>query len=621
MISRSHLIDQLPTFGLLPGIREAFSLLNRREKVRAVLLIASMNVNALLGLVGLAGILPFVHLMLDPQPLAGSGFLARMLRAFGFVNVESAIYATGLAVIGLVVAKNIFAFSHSFFQNQFCAKAERRMAVDLLARVVHAPYVWIIPRNPTILRDLVVAQSIEWSRGVIRATLQLANELLFLCVALAFLIVATPFAGLAIGSVALLLGAILTRLAHRPINALAERKRQAIRIAGVIATEAISGARDVRVSGTGDQFVRAFADRMLDYTESDSRARSWQIVPRLGVEIIGFSVLVGMALVAFWSGIPRSEIAGLLTVYALVAMRAIPVVSQAAVSISTITGSLVAVREIQTLTCELPPPPERRPVLASVKPVWQRIDLDGVGFTYPNGERPALGPLSVSIECGKSYGIVGRSGAGKSTLVDLLSGLLPPTQGRILIDGMPPDRSRLDDWIDDIACVSQTPFLLDGSLQDNIEFGRVAVADREGRLRRAIEVAGLAELVAGLPHGVATGIGDRGLRLSGGQRQRVAIARALYTGARLLVLDEATSALDSLTEREVTEAIEALKGQMTLIVVAHRLSTVVRLDELIVLDAGQLAAQGPHQTLLGTNNLYRSLVQAQSLAEVAGSAA
>jgi ABC-type multidrug transport system fused ATPase/permease subunit len=183
----------------------------------------------------------------------------------------------------------------------------------------------------------------------------------------------------------------------------------------------------------------------------------------------------------------------------------------------------------------------------------------------------------------------------------------------MLVDGVPLDRVGFDRWIDNVACVSQAPFLLDGTLRENIEFGKSAGDDGEERLARAVDAAGLRQLVEQLPDGLLTLVGDRGVRLSGGQRQRVAIARALYRGAHLLVLDEATSALDSLTEREVTQAIESLKGRMTLLVVAHRLSTVSRLDELVVLDDGAIAARGSHQSLLGSNKLYRMLVQAQSL--------
>ena len=186
---------------------------------------------------------------------------------------------------------------------------------------------------------------------------------------------------------------------------------------------------------------------------------------------------------------------------------------------------------------------------------------------------------------------------------------------------MPLDLVGFDRWIENVACVSQSPFLLDGTLQENIEFGRSPGEDGTERLERAIEAAGLRQLIDQLPDGLRTLMGDRGVRLSGGQRQRVAIARALYREAHLLVLDEATSALDSLTEREVTHAIESLKGRMTLLVVAHRLSTVARLDELIVLDEGAVVAHGSHHSLLGSSKLYRSLVQAQSLSAIENPAA
>lgn len=616
MISRQHLAIPLPTSGFLRGLIGAFKLLNRKERVQAVFLVLSMNINALLGLVGLAGILPFVHLMLEPEPLAGQSTFAHALRSLGFTDIDYAIFAAGLVLIGLILAKNIFAFAHGYVQNRYCARAERRMATELLARVVHAPYLWLVSRNASIVRDTVIGHSIEWSRGVIRASLQLINELLFLVVALVFLVVASPFTGLLIGGSAALIAAAIARFAHPRINYYAERKRRAIRIAGVVATEAIAGGRDVRLSAAGGEFVAAFEKSIYDYTTGDADGRQWQLLPRLGVEVVGFSVLVGVALVALWSGMPRAEIASLLAIYAVVAIRAIPVVSQVASSVSAITSALPAVAEVQDLINDLPELPPPAEAGAQAIGAWRQFSFEHVAFTYPNGARPALGPLSLTIECGNSYGIVGKSGVGKSTLVDLLTGLLPPTEGRILLDGEVLDPGGLRGWIDNIACVSQTPFLLDGTLQENIEFGKVVGDDRAERLQQAVAAAGLTDMVRQLPDGLSTGLGDRGVRLSGGQRQRVAIARALYRGARLLILDEATSALDSLTEREVTQAIESLKGRMTLLVVAHRISTVRRLDELIVLDAGKIVGRGRHEKLLGTSDLYRSLVEAQSLSPV-----
>lgn len=615
MISREHLVKSLPVIGFFRGVNGAFGLLTRKEKIHAVFLVLSMNVNALLGLVGLAGILPFVHLMLEPDPLAGQGVLARTLRACSFTSTEQALYAVGSVLIGLILVKNVFAYIHSYFQNLFSSRAEIRLATDLLARVVNAPYIWIIARNTSIIRDVVVGQSIEWSRGLIRSGLQLINDLLFLLAALVFLVITSPLAGLLICGFSLVLAMGLTKLAHPRINFYGERKRRAIRVAGVIATEAIAGGRDVRLSAAGEPFIRAFGQRMQEYSLSDAAARQWQLLPRAGIEVIGFSVLVGGALLALWNDMPRAEIAALLTVYAVIAVRAIPVISQAVASISAITSSLPAMSEVQNLIRELP-------ALQSVPHTsgnsgrfanWRRLHLSDVTFKFPGAGRAVLGAIDISFERGRSYGIVGKSGAGKSTLVDVITGLLPPSEGEILIDGRQLDRAHAAGWIEDIACVSQSPFMLDGTLQENIEFGKVHDFNGNQRLESAIEAAGLAEFVRTLPEGLATPLGERGVRLSGGQRQRVAIARGLYRGAQLLVLDEATSALDSLTERDVTEAIEALKGRITLLVVAHRISTVSRLDEIILIENGQVAGHGPHRDLLAASALYRNLVEAQAV--------
>ena len=182
----------------------------------------------------------------------------------------------------------------------------------------------------------------------------------------------------------------------------------------------------------------------------------------------------------------------------------------------------------------------------------------------------------------------------------------------MLLDGLPLEGERLARWRHNVAYVVQAPFLIDASLAENIEFGQPALPDRSRRLQEAIAAAGLADVVRGLPDGLDTRLGERGLYLSGGQRQRVAIARALYRAADLIVLDEATSALDSITEREITDALSAIKGRVTLVVIAHRLATLSDCDELIVLDEGRLAGRGAHVELMQKNETYSSLVEAQS---------
>jgi HlyD family secretion protein len=238
---------------------------------------------------------------------------------------------------------------------------------------------------------------------------------------------------------------------------------------------------------------------------------------------------------------------------------------------------------------------------------WKEISTTALGYTYDTGKQAALHGIDVHFEFGKVYGLAGPSGAGKSTLVDILSGLLEPRQGEINVDGELLARGQLHEWRTRIGYVSQLPFMLDATLRENIAFGIDPALVDEPRLGRIVDLTKLAELVAELPEGLDTRIGESAVRLSGGQRQRVAIARALYQDVRLLIFDEATSALDNLTEREIRNTIAGLAGELTIILIAHRMSTITECDKIYVLDQGCLIAEGRYDELLESCPLFRDM--------------
>ena len=239
------------------------------------------------------------------------------------------------------------------------------------------------------------------------------------------------------------------------------------------------------------------------------------------------------------------------------------------------------------------------------------VALEGVSYTYAGEPEPVLLDVDLAIARGESIGIVGPSGAGKSTLVDLLLGLLAPTTGRITVDGRD-IAGALRSWQRHLGYVAQEPFVLDDTIRRNVAFGVADGEIDERRVTAALRLAQLGDFVAGLPAGLDTMLGERGTRLSGGQRQRVAIARALYDEPEVLVFDEATSALDTPTERELIAALEALRGVKTLIVIAHRLTTVRHCDRLAVLRDGRLAAVGPYDELLARDAGFRAMVGSAS---------
>lgn len=245
---------------------------------------------------------------------------------------------------------------------------------------------------------------------------------------------------------------------------------------------------------------------------------------------------------------------------------------------------------------------------------WKEVALVDVSYRYFDSENLALDNINLSIKRGCSYGLVGASGAGKSTLADIIASLLTPTAGVLAVDGAPiADPETLAAWRARVSYVAQHPVIFDSTLADNITLGAPPSVDRDQRLASAVAAAGLAPVVNFLERKLDTQIGDRGTRLSGGQRQRVAIARSIFQQAELLILDEATSALDSLTERDIGEAIEALRGQVTIVAIAHRLSTVMHCDEIVLLDRGRIVARGSHAELMTSSEEYRRFVEAQSI--------
>jgi len=239
---------------------------------------------------------------------------------------------------------------------------------------------------------------------------------------------------------------------------------------------------------------------------------------------------------------------------------------------------------------------------------WRRVRLEKVGYQYPDASGWALRECSIALERSGAYGLVGPSAAGKSTLVDLLVGLLEPTEGRVWVDDDPLETLAPKSWQRRIGYVPQAPFIADASLRDNVAFGVPENDVDDARVMECLRLANVAELPAQLERGLDTRLGERGSRLSGGQRQRIAIARALYAGPELLVFDEATSALDSISEAEILAALDNLRGRMAVIIIAHRLSTVASCDQIFLLEEGRLVGCGTYRDLATSHPLFRKMV-------------
>jgi len=330
-------------------------------------------------------------------------------------------------------------------------------------------------------------------------------------------------------------------------------------------------------------------------------------IPRLLLETIAVGIMCCLPILLLFFGRPLVDAVPILGMFAMAAFRLMPSINRIANIANTLAFNDNAVAALVHDLTEL----KASPAVAAPVEHIDRITLNEIGYVYDNGFA-ALKAVTMDIRSGESIGIVGTSGAGKTTLINLLLGLLAPARGQILINGT--KHAGTPGWGGRIGLVPQESYLLDESLRQNIAVGIKPSEIDEAALRRAVTLAQLEPVIASLPEGLDTIVGERGVRLSGGQRQRVAIARALYTDPDVLVLDEATSSLDAETEASIVEAIKALHGLKTTITVAHRLSTVRACDRIYMMANGTVADAGTFDSLLKNNEDFARMARLMGLA-------
>jgi len=587
------------------GIRLGLSLLTLAERRYAVLLAVSIIINSLLQTVALAGVLPFVQSLIAPDAAMQSGW-AVWLQEAG-IALPASLSVIGSCLLLLVLAKNVYTGLQTRWQARFSASCEQRLASDLLRQFLEASYAWNIRQNTSVVRDIIRTHVVQWSRGFLRSSLQLANDVLFAVMAVSFLIYVSPKIGGLIFCITSFIAWVLMRLLRPHLLAKAKAKREANYRSGIFCNEALAGVRDVKMTGSQALFVRTFADEFSRYSFADSDYQVLSSLPRLLLEVLGYGALIGTALLITWSEGDTSEAASLLALYGVAGIRLLAVFNGIIGNLHKLLDALPLIEDIHSL--------EREAAAGEGAPAagddpftdWTDIQFTNIGYRYAASDRFALSGITTTIVRGESVGVVGPSGAGKSTLADVLSALLEPTEGVLTVGGQPVHGPARFAWRGHIGYVSQNPFILDASLRDNIVFGHPTF-DTE-RLDMAIKAAHLGPVVAQLPAGLDTPLGERGMRLSGGQRQRVAIARALYRNADLLILDEATSALDTLSEQEITEAITGLVGSVTVVVIAHRLATVKHCTRVLVMVNGRVIDSGGHEELMRSCPIYRDMVR------------
>jgi len=588
---------------MIRDIRTVLSWLTPRQRARWYLLVPLVSLSALVEAVAALAVFGLLRLVVEPARVRSAPIVSEIWKAWPSDDPPAIIATLTIVTAILYIARGALLAGTEWMRERTLHQSAAQTSARLFARYLSADYLFHVRRQPASLIDEATRSTELAFQFVLSSAINLFAETLTAIALVTVLALNAPAVTLSAVAVILAAVGVAVHLTRRVWVRLGGAEKQLAVAQLHVLQQSLGGIKDVIITGRQSFFEERFREVRRILADLKERRLWLSSILRIAIET---GLIVSM-LVVIWIVIARGDIGpqtvSILALFAYTGFRLVPSANRVMLNLGYLREGRVFVKSVAHDLHALRGTAARM-VPEPVVTFDRAITFEHVTLRYEAGDRPALSDVNLSIRPGESIGIVGPTGAGKSTLVDVLLGLLVPTGGRVLIDGdVLSGRER--GWQRLIGYVPQEVYLLDDTLRRNIAFGIADGAIDERQLARAVSLARLGEVVAALPKGLETRVGEDGVRLSGGQRQRVAIARALYHDPPVLVFDEATAALDNQTEREVTEAIAALRGDRTLVAIAHRLSTVQACDRLIHLRDGRIAGIGTYQELLSDEGFRR----------------
>jgi len=579
----------------LSAARKIWTLLTPDERRGAVALLGLMFVGMALETLGVGLLIPAIALLTQGNLEGSYPALQPVVQALGNPSQQSLVVTSMLVLMGVYVIKTLFLVLLAWRQARFAFGVQAHLSQRLFTVYLRQPYTFHLQRNSAqLIRNVINGVDMFAGSGILPGMILITESMVMLGLC-SLLLIVEPLGALIVVSV---LGAAawgFYRLTRGRIAHWGEARQyhEGLRIQHL--QQGLGGAKDVKLLGREADFLEQYRVHNTQNARVGQLQSTLQQLPRLWLELLAVSGLVMLVISMLAQGRALEAVLPTMGLFAAAAFRIMP-------SINRVLGAVQSLRYglpgINTLYAELSlATPEAADTRRPVTPFCAMLELRQVAYAYSGAANPALKGVSLTIQRGESVGLIGTSGAGKSTLVDILLGLITPDAGEVRLDGQD-IQANLRNWQDQIGYVPQSIFLTDDTLRRNVAFGLPNDQIDDTAVQRAIQAAQLEEFVSSLPQGMETFVGERGIRLSGGQRQRIGIARALYHDPAVLVLDEATSSLDTATENGVMDAVRSLHGEKTIIIVAHRLSTVKHCDRLYRLEKGLMAEEGATEYVL-----------------------
>jgi ABC-type multidrug transport system fused ATPase/permease subunit len=554
---------------------------NKQQQLKFSFLFVLIVVSGFLELVGISLILPFINVVMNPEIIMTNKYLNFVYNLFHISDTTNFLIFLAFVLIAVYILKNVYMLIVYYFQYKILYNAQKNISLQLIKFYVNQPYSYHLNINTSEMVRIVTQDTSRCSDFLTNAFF-LLTEFVVLLLVISFLFYINKIVTLVLVVLFVCIFLCIFKVLKPRLKVFAKNNQKYH--GGMIKwiQQSLGAIKDIKILQKEQFFINKYYDSSIKYTSAQKHFHFLEQFPRLLIESLVVSVILSVIIYLLYRGIDASTIIVQMAVFAMAAFRLMPSMNRLQVALSTLMYLFpsinVVYRDLKNTRVAGYIEPEDNIPLKDDKDIY----VNNISYKYPNTEKYIFKNVSFKIKRGTSIGFVGPTGAGKTTIVDVILGLLNPTEGSITIDGIDVHKNKKS-WFSKIAYVPQFIYLTDDSIKNNILFYDDENVDEE-KLKTVIEQAQLKEFIDSLPNGMNTIVGERGIRLSGGQRQRIGIARALYKMPQLLVLDEATSALDNDTEKAVMQAIEHLYGKITMLVIAHRLTTIEKCDEVYKLD-------------------------------------
>ncbi len=605
---------------MIRTLRLALDLLSARERKRLWVLGFIVMAMAVFEVAGVASVAPFLAVLANPELVQTQPILAGAYTRFGFTSVDNFLLALGIMAFTLLITAACVRMLGQYAMIRYAQMRRHSISARLLEGYLGRPYEFYLSHHTGNLSKSILSEVDLVVNSVLQPGVLMLGQSVILLAMCGLLLFIDPTIAVFAGFGLVISYSLVYLTVRGIIRRSGLRKAAANGARFEAASEALGGIKDIKLLGREASYLERFRQPSHIMAREIALGSCISDVPRYVIEAVAFGGILLLSLVLMIrgggaDGEALKEILPILGLFAFAGYRMLPAVQALYRGVTQIGFGAAGVealhRDLVSNRAESAELRAKRPAPLGLS---KTLELDAVSYVYPGETDRGIHDIAFTLPAGGMLGVVGGTGSGKTTLVDVVLGLLPAQTGEIHVDDTVIDRDTKASWQASIGYVPQDIFLLDATIAANIAMGLDEAEIDQDRVMRAAKLARLDDLTGGLERGLKTRVGERGIRLSGGQKQRIGIARALYHDPAVLVLDEATSALDGATEAEVMSAINGLHGTKTMIIIAHRLTTVERCDQILVLDQGRIVGLGSYEELLNTNPAFQRIAQRSTAA-------